>query len=250
MDQIKTAEELLDYDADPNIAPRNMESPLDIAAEKGLADMTHRLLIHGANVNRLRFRDTGDTALYHAAKNGHAECVRILLAAGAIAIYEPAPDEPGYFIRPATLPQIAGGWKHKRAYRPREFDRWRKTHTLPFIWRAREKESYAEILRLFINAGADVSSPEEVWSGKMPLHIAVAVGNCAAVEVLLAEGANVNARTQQGLSVMCLARMMGHADVVGVLERARERKPDRRRPRVAPKPVELVWRGLGEASRA
>lgn len=99
-----------------------------------------------------------------------------------------------------------------------------------------EKEAYAEILKLLIDAGADVSAVQ-AGTGISPVHMAAAVGNRRMIEILLAEGVNVNVRTKRGLSAVCLARMLGYADIVEILEKARETRPDTRRPAIGRKSV-------------
>ncbi len=91
-------------------------------------------------------------------------------------------------------------------------------------------------MRLSIGAGADVSVVE-AGTEISPLHMAAAVGNKAMIEILLTEGVNVNVRTTRGLSAIYLARTLGYADIVDLLEKAKEMKPDMRRPAIGRKSV-------------
>ncbi|KAL3458302.1 ankyrin repeat-containing domain protein [Aspergillus heterothallicus] len=238
------AEALIDHGADVNSANFDLGTPLTVAAIAGHAEIVSLLITSGARLNALRKLTSGMTALHFAALNGRPECVRLLLEAGAIATFEPAPDNPGWFIHPPNLHEIAAGPHYVVA------QGWAEAHTLgprsrsipTFAWKEGEKEVYAEILRLLSEAGGDVSASRPVWRGITALHLAVIVGNCAAVKVLLAEGANVCARTSKGLSAIAFARVLGYQDVVEVLEKAMAARPEKRRmPIFGPKPRENVF---------
>lgn len=56
--------------------------PLHVASIHGHASNIQLLLEKGANVH-LRESVSGHTALFHAARNGHVQCVELLKAAGA-----------------------------------------------------------------------------------------------------------------------------------------------------------------------
>ena len=72
---------LIDAGADVNVTNTWHESPIILAAAKGLVHSVDLLIKAGANVNAI---DTsGCTALVNASREGHVECVRSLIAAGA-----------------------------------------------------------------------------------------------------------------------------------------------------------------------
>ncbi|KAL2867662.1 ankyrin repeat domain-containing protein [Aspergillus lucknowensis] len=231
----KVVEVLVDYGADVNKKATLLGAPLLVAAEKGHAEILRVLLAHGAKVNPMRARYSGLAALHYAAQGGHVECVRLLLEAGAIATYDPAPEEPGSFIHSPSLCRVAAG-PHYRAADDFLQLLWRRKHErLRFEWKEGQKEAYAEILQLLIDAGGDVSETQTGYRAT-PLHYAVVVGNSRAVKILLAEGTNVNARVE-GQSALGLARLMGYEDIVEMLSKAREARPDKlRKPPIGPKP--------------
>ncbi|KAL2810938.1 ankyrin repeat-containing domain protein [Aspergillus granulosus] len=234
--QTRAVEILLDYGADVNKSTANIGTPLHVAAAEGYADIVRILLTHGAKVNILGDLIWRMTPLQNAALKGDPGCVRLLLEAGAIATYEPTPEQPGHFIHPPNLHMVAAGPHYNDADTFVHLHHWRPQERPAFAWKPGEKESYAEILRLLIDAGADISQVR--MSGSMtPLHLAVIVGSRPAVEILLAEGADVNARTDKGHSVIYFARLMGYGDIVEMLSEARERRPEKRRkPVLGPKP--------------
>ncbi|KAL2857243.1 ankyrin repeat-containing domain protein [Aspergillus pseudoustus] len=235
---IRIVEALIEHGADVNSRVYDVGTPLIVAATAGHAEIVGMLIASGAKLNSMRRHMSGMTALHYAALNGHIECVRNLLKAGAIATYDPAPENPGWFVRPPNLHEIAAGPHYVAA------ERWADEHgsrssrsSLVLDWKEGEKEAYAEILRLLSEAGGDVSAETPAEQGVTALHYAVIVGNCAAVKVLLSEGANVSARINNGHSAIAFARVLGYEDVIAVLERAMEARPEKRRmPIVGPKP--------------
>ncbi|KAL3448175.1 ankyrin repeat-containing domain protein [Aspergillus insuetus] len=240
-------EALLDHDADVNSLSFDIGSPLHVAVAARHADIVRILLANGAKVNAMRRRMSGMTALHTAAANGDVGCVRLLLDAGAIATYEPAPEDLGWFIRPPSLHEIATGPHYSAAWT--WIEHGSRTSPAPtIVWKVGEKEAYAEILRLLCEAGGDVSTEVAGHEGTTPLHLAVVVRNYAAVRVLLGEGVNVSARNSKGQSAILFARLLGYEDVAELLERALVARPEKRRmPIVGPKPtvevVEIAARG-------
>ncbi|KAL2797210.1 ankyrin repeat-containing domain protein [Aspergillus keveii] len=235
-------EALLDHDADANSLAFDIASPFHVAVAGRHADVVRILLANGAKVNALRRRVSGGiTALQTAAANVDVECVQLLLDAGAIATYEPAPEDPGWFIRPPSLHDICAGPHYTAAWT--WIEHGSRTSPAPaLVWKEGEKEAYAEILRLLCEAGGDVSAELAGHEGTTPLHLAVVVRNCEAVKVLLSEGVNVSARNSKGQSAISFARLLGYEDVAEPLERALVARPEKRRmPIVGPKPtVEVV----------
>jgi hypothetical protein len=72
---------LFEFNANPNVVNKNGTTALYGAARKGHAAMMRLLVEHGAGLNVQAVN--GYTALHAAAENGHIECVHILLDAGA-----------------------------------------------------------------------------------------------------------------------------------------------------------------------
>lgn len=76
-------------------------------------------------------------------------------------------------------------------------------------------EGNVEIIRLLLDAGADVNH-RGYW-GASPLHMAVASGNSAAAEVLVDVNAEVDAEDGSGMAPLDLAVLMEHSDIAGML---------------------------------
>jgi len=77
----KTTDELLQRGADPNAADSDGVTPLQIAAKYGHPEVVKLLLAANAKVNAPITCE--DTPLRYASANGHAEVVKLLLAANA-----------------------------------------------------------------------------------------------------------------------------------------------------------------------
>ncbi|KAJ0417277.1 ankyrin repeat-containing domain protein [Aspergillus carlsbadensis] len=239
-------EALLDHDADVDSLSFELGTPLHVAVTAKQADIVRILLANGAKVNVLRQDMSGMTALQTAAANGDVACVRLLLDAGAIATYEPAPENPGSFIHPPNLHEVSAG-PHYTAARTWIAYGSRSWPAPTLIWKEGEKEAYVEILRLLCEAGGDVSAEVAWHEGITPLHFAVVVRSCEAVKVLLSQGANVSARTSKGQSAVLFARLLGYEDVAAVLEKALVARPEKRRmPIVGPKPTVEVAELAGQ----
>lgn len=81
-EQINLVELLLEHKANPEVASRNGNTALMVAAESGLASYCKILLQFHAKVNTQSSRNS-ETALHRAVKNGSTEVVRVLVEAGA-----------------------------------------------------------------------------------------------------------------------------------------------------------------------
>ena len=77
----------------------------------------------------------------------------------------------------------------------------------------RPYDSYAPLVELFIQNGADINARENIF-GVTPLHIA---SNVPAARLLLAAGADINARDAQGDTPLCIARYVQEHTVAGYL---------------------------------
>ena len=131
-----------------------MEENLLDAAEKGNIRKVKRLLLtEGLNVN-VTSDDRGETPLHLAAKNGHANVVRLLLDVGAVV------------------------------------DEWCNSKCTALFKASRE--GHVEVMEVLLKSNADINRAND--EGFSPLMIASFLNNVAATTLLLASGADKNQR--------------------------------------------------------
>ena len=151
-------------------------TPLHLAANAGFVSVVELLLARGADLD-VRQR-TGFTPLHHAAMHGHKAVVELLIAKGADLN---AKNEAGV----TPLHMVAIGRTATAAREGQEFGK-----RAPPLGTDQEYLAAAELL---IAHGADINANQE--DGFTPLHTAVHHGNSPMVELLLAEEADVDARS-------------------------------------------------------
>ena len=168
---------------------------------RGKLELIKALLAHGADVNARLAKVPpqsgrggtglkavrGATPFYLAAIAGDPDVMRLLLANGA---------DPEARLDNGTTPLMAASGLNYSA------------------WRSRiDASSYLETARLLIGLGADIHAiNDEGWTA---LHAATLGGHQPVVEYLLEQGANLNARTKLGQTVLGMAE--GYCNLV-VLE--------------------------------
>lgn len=158
--------------------------PLPMVAEKGDATKTKRLLDEGANPN-MRDRQSGWTALHHAAYGGQPEVARLLLDAGAKTELK---DNQGF---------------------------------TPLHWAVYESmllPGSVETAKLLIARGANVNSRDK--EGSTPLFWAVFQGNKELVMLLLQKGADVKLTGKEGLTPAQSARKYEKPELATLIEGA------------------------------
>ena len=90
------------------------------------------------------------------------------------------------------------------------------------IWEA-AKQGDVDAVKQFIVAGEDVNTKDNRGStslhdrGRTPLHRAASGGHKEVVELLIAEGADVNAKTDAGFTPLCDAAQFGHKEIAELL---------------------------------
>jgi ankyrin repeat protein len=197
-------DKLLQAGADPNAARSTGETPLMTAAYSGNLETINLLLSRGANLNakenlrgqtalmlaiaqnhtdvakllighgaEVKARSKNRfTALLFAAQQGNVECARALLEAGA-DVNDTAPDG------------IGGDTNARRLYKP---------NTEAGALLVAIDSGHSGMAKFLIEHGADVN---QHGAGRAPLHSAVQHAMPEIVKLLLARGADPNARLER-----------------------------------------------------
>lgn len=101
---------LIAHGADPNTPYSALclgETPLEIAAEQGYADLFHFLLANGAELNLASHNEDGITIFHFAARGGNLELCRFLIDQGAdIHIKTSGGALPIHYAAMATEPDV------------------------------------------------------------------------------------------------------------------------------------------------
>ena len=215
--------------ADVNAKDKYGQTPLLEAARNGHKAVAELLIAKGADVNA---KDkAGWPPLYWACVNGSKDVVELLIAKGAIV--NSKAGIPGQTGGGETPLHVAASHGHKdvvelliakgadvnaktRESRTATTD-WlfgpaneddEAAFSTPLQWAARY--GHKAVAELLIAKGADVNARNE--KGATPLHTAARYGHKAVAELLIAKGADVNAKTEKGETPLFLALQLGPGD--------------------------------------
>ena len=154
---------LLDHGADVEAEDGDHSTPLHVISAYGNAKAARLLLEHGANVDAVDVNHS--TPLHVASQHGNVEALRLLLEHGA-----------NIHVR------------NKKDQTPQ--------HLLLAMWRGKSPDADIDIIRFFLERGADVDAVDD---GQFTLlHMASYYGTIEVVRLLLQHGANINVRNGDG----------------------------------------------------
>ena len=187
---------LLDGGANPNVGLLTGETPLMSASRAGKAAAVQALLASGANHAARGPR--GQTALMWAAAQKHAAVVELLLAAGADVHARTDRWEQMMAVPPHGLPEFNRLIPHGA------------DTALMFAVRAGDAAS----VRLLVDAGANVSD-DDAW-GVSATTLAAFAGHGEIARYLLEKGADPN-NAKPGFTALHCAIMRRDEQTVGVL---------------------------------
>jgi ankyrin repeat protein len=174
---------------------------LHAAARYGHVDALRRLLAAGEPVDEVEPNDQW-TALTIACMENHATAARVLLDAGAsVSVLDDDGDQPLHWA-------VFGARPHE-IHEYRELGAPHDTYYVP--------QKGAPLVELLLTRGAAVNAPD--GDGQTALHRAVLYQATNAVVVLLAHGANHALRDRDGKTARDLAIARGYSDLATRLSR-------------------------------
>ena len=243
------------HNQSPSRYDDNHKTALMYAAGAGHTGVVRLLLEAGADPGA--WTVYGETALMLAAGNGHVDALLALIERGAdVGAVTPPREGLPYFGGSAlayALSHALAGKRcaerlgaadlivaaHERTRKevrdaPRVLRRAMSCGHPPLVSRlialgavrpdsdallalAPARENRAEVVRLFIQAGADVNVRDRRFWDATPLERAAGMGDRETVALLLEAGANINATNAFGQTALWSAAMNGHADVIALL---------------------------------
>lgn len=199
---------LLKAGADPNKPRNNSSTPLAVAANNGQVDCVKQLLDSNASINYANV--CGGTALLRAAKYGHAEVVKTLLDRKA-AVNQAANNG-------ATPLCVAAKEGHPEII---EILLANKANTDVFM-----KLSINKLLETALKSNrksevSDLFKTHKILDNSYvdftPLHAAAYFGHVDVVKKLLLAKADINKKSESGMTCLDVAKAMGRHEIVDIL---------------------------------
>ena len=156
----------------------------------------------------------GRRAIHFASANGHEECVRLLVEAGA----EKEPADKVCGATPLHLACLAGRAKMVRLLLELGSDTdvvTKEDDSTPLHWVVETKQGSLEVLRLLLEAGAKTQKLKK--DDFAAIHITAFLGHLEMLQVLLEFAADIHQVSGSGETALHLAAQEGHAEVVRCL---------------------------------
>ncbi|MDC0358633.1 ankyrin repeat domain-containing protein, partial [Oligoflexia bacterium] len=209
---LQVVEPLLKMKADVTIRDVDGYHALEIAATKGHYEIAKTLIDNGADVS---FSRDGFTALHAAAASGSAKIVQLLLECGADVN---ARDANGKGRLPLHWAAQEGYLKtskilinnHSQIDGPDEHGFTPLGIAVP--------EGHLELVKLFIQCGADVDAKCSSYENSVLLHTACAWGRKEIAEILLDNGADTNIEDDDGFTPLDIATQKGNRGLIKLLK--------------------------------
>jgi ankyrin repeat protein len=173
------------------------------AVQSGKMDVLRDLLSHDPALASSR-DPMGISALMHAVYRGRSDAVELLRASPiALDVFEAAAlgDMPRLAALLQQDPSLANAWGA---------DGFTPLHLAAYF-------AQPAAALFLLQQGANPAAVAQNPTGVMPLHSAASARNVATVRDLLAHGAPVNPRQQQGWTPLHSAAQNGHEELVALL---------------------------------
>lgn len=175
-------------------------TPLHVAVRTGKAEIL-RLLLDAPEIDVDEKDHEGNTPLHHAVHYGDHETVKLLIKAKADVNIR---NNLGFTAFYWTLSKLLiRGKKTKTSDKD--------VTSSPVII----DKNDITIMKLLIEAGSDVNFKRD--DGKIPLHLAINIGNMEVLELLIDAGADVNEKRGDGKTPVHLATITGKLDILNLM---------------------------------
>ena len=175
-------EALIERGGDLNARDGKGFTPIHWTARNGYEDVAKLLVEHGVDVNAKETAVGQATPLHVASTYNHLAVAKLLLASGANV---------------------------------NSTDKWGGT---PLQYAA--FNGHNDLVVFFLANGAEINAKDRRY-GITVLHVAVAGGKASTVELLIAKGADINARNNMGESPLATALRMNHKSIAEMLRKKR-----------------------------
>jgi ankyrin repeat protein len=205
---------LIDEGADVNGQTSDGSTALFIACLKNFKDCVLELIKANANLNLPKAG--GATALYICAQEGHADCLKLLIDGGAkMNLQLDDGTSPLYIATQQGHTSCMDALIKNGA----DLHKSRDDGTTPLIGcvvqGAAKNENYDKCIRMLVAVSPDLNIAMD--DGTTALHAAAKVGDQMASELLINNGADINALTKLNETPILFAALENHKAVVSLL---------------------------------
>ncbi|KAF3339224.1 putative E3 ubiquitin-protein ligase XBOS32 isoform X2 [Carex littledalei] len=204
---------LLKSGVDINLRNFRGETALMQACQYGHWEVVQTLILYKANIHKTDYLN-GGTALHFAALNGHARCIRLLLA-------DYVPSVPDF---------LTTGSNQDIAYENLSKIINTKSDGGVTALHMAALNAHVECVQLLLDLGASVSEVtvddgttiDLIGPGSTPLHYAACGGNAVCCKMLIAKGASLTTQNDNGRTPLMVARSWNRSWLEGILSRQTE----------------------------